>query len=126
MAHFKRNRTVRKVGHGRGVPVRLARAIAKKYGLTHIVILSGDEKQRRSRVIYWTTNNVRATQLAQFCAKLAEGLGWSTVYDWDCSQVRKQKDRIKELEVFAANVFEGEFPDVREAARIALKLPEDI
>jgi hypothetical protein len=126
MAHCKRNRSVRKVGHGRGVPLRFARAIAKKYSLTHIVILSGDEKQRRSRVIYWATNDMRATQLAAFCAKLAEGLGRSTIYDWDCSQVRKLKERIKELERFAACIFESEFPDPREAARIVLRLPEDM
>jgi hypothetical protein len=124
MAQVKRNKSIRKVGHSRGVPLRLLRAIARKYSLTHIVALTAD-KQKRARALYWAMSEVRATQLAAFCVKLEKELGWETIYDWDCSSVRRLKERIKHLERQMALIFERE-GDPREIARVALNLPVDV
>jgi hypothetical protein len=124
MAHLKRNKSKKILGKGRGVPLRLARGIAKRYGLSHIVILTAD-KQKRARALYWAMSDVRATQLAAFCEKLQKELGWETIYDWDCSSVRRLKERIKDLERQFAIIFEGE-GNPKEIARFALRLPEDV
>ena len=124
MPALKRNKTIRKVGHGRGVPLRLVRAIAKKYSLSHIVVLTAD-KQRRSRLLYWAMSESKATQLSAFCAKLEKEMGWDHIWDWDCSSVRKLKDRIRYLERQFAIIYEGE-GNPREIARFALRLPEGV
>lgn len=124
MAHLKRNKSKKSLGKGRGVPARLVSAIARRYALSHILVLTID-KQNRSRLLYWATSEARATQLAAFCVKLEKELGWDHIWDWDCSGVRRLKDRIKDLERQLAIIFEGE-GNPKEIARVALKLPEDV
>jgi hypothetical protein len=124
MTTAKRNRSVKKVGLGRGVPVRLARGIAKKYSLSHIVILTADQ-QERSRILYWARNDLGAMQCASFCGKAEKELGWESVWNWDCSSVRRLKDRIKDLERNMALIFEREGDPIA-IARLALKLPIDV
>lgn len=124
MTTAKRNKGVRKVGHGRGVPVRLAGAIARKYSLSHIIIHTNDQ-QRRQRILYWARNDQAGVQCAHFSGVLADVHGWSDVPDFDCSSVRRMKDRIKDLELQLARIYERE-GDPREIARVALNLPEDL
>jgi hypothetical protein len=124
MTHQKRNRSVRKVGHGRGVPIRLARGIAKKYDLTHIVMFTVD-RQRRSRLIYWANGDQAAMQCARLCDEITRLEGWPNWWDYDCSSVRRLKERIKDLERELSIIFEGD-EDPKTVARRALKLPEDV
>jgi hypothetical protein len=86
--------------------MRLARAIARKYSLNHIVIFTADS-QKRSRTLYWARNDLTAMQCANFCAKAQRELGWQTVCDWDCSSVRRMKSRIKELELACAKIVDA-------------------
>jgi hypothetical protein len=123
MAQVKRNKSIRKVGHSRGVPMRLGRCIAKKYDLSHIIILTID-KQNRSRVLYWATSDQRAMQCAEMCRKMEKDFGWETAWDWDCSSVRRMKLRIKELEAALAQIVDGE-PDAIRLARAAGKFPDE-
>jgi hypothetical protein len=123
MSALKRNRSPRKVGHGRGVPIRLLSAIARKYSLTRIVIFTTDG-QLRARGVYWARNNMTAIQCASFCQKAEQELGWSTYGDWDCSGVRRLKDRIKELETACAQIVDGAADPVS-IARGAGKFPDE-
>ena len=125
MTAVKRNRSPRKVGHSRGVPMRLARAIARKYSLSHIVIFTAD-KEKRSRVLYWARNDLSAMQCAAFCRKAEKELGWETVWDWDCSSVKRMKARIRELELACAEIVDaGPGSDAVAIARRAGKFPDE-
>lgn len=124
MRHAKRNKGIRKVGHGRGVPVRLISAIARKYSLSHIVCYTMDG-QKRSRILYWARNDQAAMQAAHFTGILADHWGWETIPDFDCSSVCRLKERIKELELALAKIFERDGDPVQ-LAKVALKLPEDV
>lgn len=123
MKAAKRNGSAIKVGRRRGVPIRLLRGIARKYGLTHFVAytLDGDH---RSRILYFAKNDQAAMQCAHFAGDVAKVLGWETVWDWDCSSVRRLKTRIKELETALAQIADGE-PDAIGLARAAGKFPDE-
>lgn len=125
MTHAKRNKSSRPLGKGRGVPVRLAGHIARRYALTHIVIYTLD-RQERSRVLYWARNDNGAAQCAVFCEELTKLHGWSEkVRDFDCSHVRKTRERVKELELQLSRIIERD-GDAITIAKQALKLPEDL
>jgi len=124
MTAVKRNKSKKLLGKGRGVPMRLARGIARRYGLSHLVILTCD-RQERSRILYWAQNDLRAMQCASLCRKIADLQEWSELWNWDCSSVRRLKERIKNLEYRFALIFEGE-GDPKEIARDALRLPKDV
>jgi hypothetical protein len=125
MTALKRNRSPRKVGHGRGVPIRLARAIAKKYSLSHIVLFTVDTQQR-ARGIYWARNSLAGMQCASFCQKAEGELGWESVGDWDSSSVRRLKDRIKELELACAEIVDhAPGSDAIAIARKAGRFPDE-
>jgi hypothetical protein len=120
----KRNRSTRKVGHKRGVPIRLLRAVARKYDLSHLVAFTMDN-DHRSRIIYFAKNDQCAMQCAHVSEAMAKTAGWETVYDWDCSSVQRMKKRITELELGFARVIEHEGDPIR-IAREALNLPDDV
>jgi hypothetical protein len=105
--------------------MRLARAIARKYSLSQIVIFTAD-KEKRSRVLYWARNDLNAMQCANFCRKAEKMLGWETVWDWDCSQVKRMKARIKELELACAEIVDAApGSDPVGIARRAGKFPDE-
>lgn len=114
---------MRKVGHGRGVPIRLLSAIARKYSLTHFVAYTRD-RQQRSRILYWASNDLGAMQCAKYSCELADQLGWDGIVDWDCSSVRQLKSRIKELETALAQIADR-VPDPVGLARAAGKFPDE-
>lgn len=125
MTALKRNRSPRKVGRGRGVPIRLLRGIGRKYDLTHIFVFTVD-RQKRSRILYWASNDLAAMQCATFCTNAALGLGWDHVHDWDCASVRRLKDRIKELELACAEIVDAApGSDPVAIARRAGKFPDE-
>jgi hypothetical protein len=124
MTAVKHNRAKRKLGKGRGVPLRLARAISRRYDLTQIVMLTTDV-QFRARLLYWAKNGDAAAQCAWVCDKIEKELGWTGIKDWDCTIVRNLKDRIKDLERDMAVIYEGD-EEPKTVARRALKLPDDV
>ena len=124
MSSAKRNRSIQKIGRGRGVPIRLARAVAKKYGLTSIVIFTADPQQR-SRLLYWANTDLAGMQCAAFCQKAQTELGWDKPWDWDPASVRRLKERIRSLETDFARICEHEGSPVA-IAKAALRLPPDV
>jgi fermentation-respiration switch protein FrsA (DUF1100 family) len=125
MMAAKRNLSKRKLGKGRGVPLRLMTAIARRYSLAQIIIWTFD-RQHRSRIMFWGSSDGPALVAQGFAEKFAKAIGWPPERcDFEMSFVRKLKDRIKDLELQFARIMERE-GDPIEIARKALKLPEDV
>ncbi len=110
------------MGKGRGVSMRLARAIAKKFRLSQIVIWTGDE-QARQRIVYWGRNEAVAMRNAELAASYARGIGWpDRSCDFETSYLRRLKRRIDELETALAQIVDG-CSDPVELARAAGNFP---
>ena len=124
MGQLKRNQSKKILGKGRGVPMRLLRGIAKRYGLSHIIVWTAD-RQKRQRIGYWAMNDECAVACAALSIEIACSMAWENIYEFDCSSVLRLKLRIKSLETDMARIMERE-GDPREIARVALKLPEDV
>jgi hypothetical protein len=124
MTAAKRNKSPRRVGTGRGVPMRLLLAIARKYGLTQIVVWTCDP-QHRGRILSWARNDAQAIAIDNFARGVAESLGWpKESFADEMAFLRRLKDRVQELEVALAQIVEGE-PDAIELARTAGRFPRE-
>ncbi|HEY3661454.1 MAG TPA: hypothetical protein VGK91_09545 [Candidatus Udaeobacter sp.] len=124
MSAIKRNLSVRRVGKGRGVPIRLARGIARKYSLARLVIWTLD-RQRRQRIVCWGGSNTEALVSASFAKALALSIGWSEeASEFQLGFIRRSERRIKELEAALAQIIERE-GDPIEIARAAGKFPRE-
>lgn len=118
----KLNRSVVSVGHGRGVPIRLARAIARKYRLLYIVIFTYDE-QHRERIVTFGNNPTNDHHAAQFGALIARKCNWpKAAQNFESAPVRKLRSRIRELETALAQIIDG-CADPAGLARTAGKFP---
>jgi fermentation-respiration switch protein FrsA (DUF1100 family) len=124
MKATKRNLSIRRVGKGRGVPLRLARGIARKYNLCRLVLWTFD-RQKRQRIICWGSSDGPALIASGFAEHLAKNLNWSQeACDFELAFVRKLKLRIKELEAALAQIVEGDGDPVS-LARAAGKFPDE-
>jgi hypothetical protein len=124
MTTARKNQSRLKIGKGRGVPIAALRAIARKYDLTHFVAYVRD-RQARSRILYWARNDLGAMACAKYCQELALGAGWqASIDEFDCSSVRRMKDRIRELETALAQIVDGVENPVA-LARSAGKFPDE-
>lgn len=120
----KRNRAAHRVGTGRGVPIRLIRAIARKYDLKRAVIWTFD-RQQRQRILCWGSSDGPAMVAMEFANELAWSLGWAKdSCEIQLAFVRKLKARIKEVETALAQIVDGE-PDAIRLARAAAKFPDE-
>jgi len=125
MTSRNRNQSATKIGKRRGFPMRVATAIARKYALTHIVVYVRDV-DGRSRITYHGKTTLAAVQCAHFAKEMATQLGWDTIGDWDCSSVRRLKNRIKELELACAEIVDcAPGSDPVAIARRAGKFPDE-
>jgi hypothetical protein len=124
MTGTKRNRSFRKIGKGRGVPLRLLRAIAGKYSLGQSILWTYD-RQRRQRILSWGSSDGPALVAAGFAKGLALSLGWpEESAEFEISFVRRTKRRIKELETALARIVDG-VEDPIGLARAAGKFPDE-
>jgi len=124
MTAAKRNLSIRRVGKGRGVPIRLAASIARKYNLTQIVVWTLD-RQSRQRIICWGSNNGSAIVSADFAKALALSLGWTErASDFQLSMISRRDRRIEEMQAALAQIVERE-GDPIEIARAAGKFPSE-
>lgn len=124
MKAAKRNRTGRRVGRGRGVPIAVARAVARKYNLGQIVIWTYD-RQKRQRILCWGSSDGPALVAAEFARHVAKAFVWpKESCDFELAFVRRLKDRIKEQQTALAQIVEGE-PNAIELARTAGKFPDE-
>jgi hypothetical protein len=119
----KRNLSIRRVGKGRGVPIRLARGIARKYNLSQLIIWTYD-RQKRQRILSWGSSDGPALVASGFAKGVALSLGWpEESADFEMGFIRRMKRRMEELEVALARIVDGE-PDALSLARAAGKFPD--
>jgi hypothetical protein len=124
MTAAKRNKSPRRVGTGRGVPLRLLTAIARKYSLSQIICWTYD-LQKRQRILWWARDGGPELIASKFAEDFARAIGWPTEPgDFESSATRRLKLRINELEAALAQIVEGE-PDAIELARTAGKFPRE-
>jgi hypothetical protein len=124
MRATKRNLSIRRVGKGRGVPIRLAAGIARKYSLARLVLWTLD-RQRRQRIVCWGSNDVDALVSADFAKALALNTGWTDeASDFTLGIISRRDRRIEELEAALAQIVERE-GDPIEIARAAGKFPRE-
>lgn len=121
----KRNRSKRPLGKGRGVPMRLAQMVARKYGLNEIVIFTADfsEGVIRQRVVTWGKGEQSALSAARLAEDVGKSAGWPGL-TIDVSFVRTLKKRIKALELEFARIIEREGDPIA-IARAAIKATEE-
>lgn|GEM_PF-3858088 len=127
MIATKRNRSSGKVGHKRGVPIRLARAIAKKYRLDQLVIwtVDRDRKEKRARIIAFGRTDAIGLQATTFAGQVAGAAGWPKENcSFEIASIRRLKDRVRELETALAQIVDG-CPDPVALARAAGKFPDE-
>jgi hypothetical protein len=123
----KRNRSSGKLGHKRGVPIRLARAIAKKYRLDQLVIFTvdRDRAEERSRIVVFGRSDAIALQASAFAKQVATAANWPKENcEIEISSIRRLKNRIHELETACAQIVDG-CPDPVGLARAAGKFPDE-
>jgi len=125
MRAAKRNLSTRRVGKGRGVPIRMAAVIARKYALDQIIVWTHD-RQKRQRILFWGSSDPKAIAANTFAQHIAKSLGWPKgSCEIEMAFIRRLKDRIKDLELQFARIIERE-DDPFAIARSALRLPEDL
>jgi hypothetical protein len=117
---LKRNRSVRPVGHGRGVPMRLLSAVARKYRLMQIIVWTYDS-QNRQRALTWGSGEGNAIVAAKMGEHVAKSFSWPDT-KFELTKVTRLKERIRECEAALAQIVEGE-PNAVELARTAGKFP---
>lgn len=125
MSATKTKKSAIAIGRKRGVPMRLARAIARRYDLDKIVVWTADKAEGRPRelILTWGRSNSVAVQASNFANAIAAAAGWSKENcDIEVSFVRRLKGRIKELETALAQIVDG-CPDPAGLARDAGKFP---
>lgn len=121
----KVNRSKRSIGSKRGIPMRLARMIARKYDLLEIVLFASDlaDGVVRGRVVTWGKGEQNALSAARLGEEAAKSAGWP-----DCKieigSVRSLKKRIQKLEIELARIAEREGDPIA-IARAALQLPDE-
>jgi hypothetical protein len=123
----KRNRSSGKIGHKRGVPIRLARAIAKKYRLDQLVFwtVDRDRKEKRARIIAFGRTDAIALQATTFAGQVAATFGWPKKNcEFEIASLRRLKERIRQLETALAQIVDG-CPDPVGLARAAGKFPDE-
>lgn len=127
MIAVKRNRSSRKLGHKRGVPIRLARAIAKKYRLDQLVLwtVDRDRKEKRARIVAFGRTDAIALQATTFAGQVAGAAGWPKENcEFEIALLRRLRDRIRELETAIAQIVDG-CSDPVALARAAGKFPDE-
>lgn len=127
MIATKRNRSSGKVGHKRGVPIRLARAIAKKYRLDQLVVFTvdRDRAEQRSGIILFGRTDAIALQASAFAKQVATAAKWPKENcEIEIASIRRLKDRVRELETALAQIVDG-CPDPVALARAAGKFPDE-
>jgi hypothetical protein len=123
----KRNRSSGKLGHKRGLSIRRARAIAKKYRLDQLVIFTvdRDRTEQRSRIILFGRTDAIALQASAFAKQVATAAKWPKENcEIEIASIRRLKDRVRELETALAQIVDG-CPDPVALARSAGKFPNE-
>jgi hypothetical protein len=124
----KRNRSSGKLGHKRGLSIRLARAIAKKYRLDQLVIFTvdRDRAEQRSRIVLYGRTDVIALQASAFAKQVAAAADWPKENcEIEIASIRRLKDRVRELETALAQIVDG-CPDPVALARSAGRFPNEL
>lgn len=127
MSATKRKRGAQNIGRKRGVPMRLIRAIARRYDLDKIVVWTADKAAGQSRelILTWGRSNSVAVQASGFATAIAAAAGWSKENcEIEVAFVRRLKGRIKELETALAQIVDG-CPDPVALSRAAGKFPKE-
>lgn len=127
MIATKRNRSSGKVGHKRGVSIRLARMIAKKYRLDQLVLwtVDRDRQEKRARIIAFGRTDAIGLQATTFAGQVAGAAGWPKENcSFEIASIRRLKDRVQELETALAQIVDG-CNDPVALARAAGKFPDE-
>jgi hypothetical protein len=121
----KVNRSRRPLGRGRGIPMRLASAIARKYALSEIVIFTADFSDGviRQRVVTWGKGEQGALSAARLGEEAAKHAGWPH-FKIDVGFVKTLKNRVAHLEREFARIIERDGDPIA-IARAAIKAPEE-
>lgn len=78
------------------IPIKVVREFARKYSLTHVVMLAHDGE--RDHVVTYGKTIEQCSQAADFGNKLKDDLGWPKSLHAQPSRVKKLEKKIKILE----------------------------
>lgn len=78
------------------IPIKAAKEIAEKYGMTHVIIF-GNEPELDHIATYGKSTE-QCAQAADFGNTIKSRLGWPDKFLTQPSRVKKLQARIKELE----------------------------
>jgi len=83
------------------IPIEVLKEIAKKYGLSHIIMLAHQDLVGpvvKDHVVTYGRTVEQCSEAADFGNKLKDALGWPESLRTQPSRVLKLQKRIKELE----------------------------
>ena len=78
------------------IPISALKELAKKYGLTHVIMLAHDGDI--DHVVTYGKTTEQCSQAADFGNKLKTALGWPEKLQCQPSRVRTLERKLKELE----------------------------
>jgi hypothetical protein len=80
------------------IPIKALKDVAKKYGLSHIIMLAHQIKDNMDHVVTYGDTIEHCSEAADFGNKLKISLGWPESLQAQPSRVKKLQNKIKELE----------------------------
>lgn len=81
------------------IPIKAARDLGKRFGLTHVIIFATEEKDtnKPNHIVTWGRTLEACGQAADFGNMMKKSLGWPESLHQQPSRVRRLQKTIKEL-----------------------------